>query len=155
MSDFSIPSLSLNLENVMHISIPSTQALLEDQGYTYNQSGLTYDQLGVMYGGIFNQNQDILPLLVSTFSEQPTLIIPQEVIKMVISATQALLADQGYTYNQAGLTYDQLGVQYGGVYNQDQDVLPLELSFTDIYATSNPPITNSGMLMGMLGLTYP
>ncbi len=40
----------------------------------------------------------------------PTLTIPQEgvLIKLEIPKTQALLENQGYTYNQAGFTYNQI-----------------------------------------------
>lgn len=38
--------------------------------------------------------------------------------------TQAKLANQGYTYNEAGLTYNQPGKQYGGIYQRDQDIIP-------------------------------
>lgn len=38
--------------------------------------------------------------------------------------TNALVANQGYAYNQAGFTYNQAGWMYGGVYNTNQDVIP-------------------------------
>ncbi len=41
----------------------NTDALVENQGYTYNQAGFTYNQVGVMYGGVYNTNQDIVPLV--------------------------------------------------------------------------------------------
>ena len=48
------------------ITIPSTQAKLSDQGYTYNQAGQTYNQAGVMYGGVYNYNWDFVPMHISS-----------------------------------------------------------------------------------------
>ena len=39
--------------------------------------------------------------------------------KMKVGRTEALLNDQGYTYNQAGFSYNQAGVTYGGIYQHD------------------------------------
>lgn len=97
-------------------------------------------------------------------SATPTFSVSTEGnITITIPQTQALLADQGYTYNQAGLTYNQVGVMYGGIYNQNQDSIPslfvamlehpLELSFTDIGIQGQTE--TSGQLIGILGLTYP
>ena len=45
----------------------------------------------------------------------------KDAIKPVVSArkTTKLLANQGYTYNRAGLTYNEIGLIYGGVYGYD------------------------------------
>ncbi len=52
--------------------------------------------------------------------------IAVDVIPKILNAlsTEAQLANQGYTYNQAGYSYNQLGVQYGGIYNYE-DVVPI------------------------------
>lgn len=36
-----------------------------------------------------------------------------------IQRTNKLLADQGFTYNEAGKTYNEIGMQYAGIYGQD------------------------------------
>jgi hypothetical protein len=41
-----------------------------------------------------------------------------------LGRTKARLLDQGYTYNQATFTYNQAGVDYGGLNNVNQDVVP-------------------------------
>lgn len=63
-------------------------------------------------------------------SSVPSFLIPQDgpTINMSITGTDALLADQGYTYNQAGFSYNQAGVQYGGIYNANEDIIPMVLS---------------------------
>ena len=97
----------------------------------------------------------------------PTFILDTETsIELTIAPTQAQLADQGYTYNQAGMTYNQAGVMYGGVYNTNQDLSPV---FANDTATLLTPSISSildigarqgqsavaGQLIGILGLTYP
>ena len=88
-------------------------------------------------------------------SVQPTLSFLTDMVGMIINATQTHAYDQGYTYNQSGQTYNQLGVAYGGVYNYNQDVVPATLTFSDVYSIFVPPSGNSGLLIGILGLTYP
>jgi hypothetical protein len=139
VKDSTIPSFSVSNEGNITITIPQTQALLQDQGYTYNQAGLTYNQTGIQYGGVYNTNQDFLPILSVAKLEQPSLQILSELMTLSAPRTQAQLENQGYTYNQSGLTYNQIGVMYGGVYNTNQDVLPMELSFTDIYSIQVTP----------------
>lgn len=39
----------------------NTNALVYDQGYTYNQAGFTYNQPGVFYGGVYNNNEYLIP----------------------------------------------------------------------------------------------
>src|SRR5437016_2075604 len=124
MPDYSIPSVTIPSDGAqINITIPQTQAFLTDQGYTYNQPGQTYNQAGVMYGGVTNETQDIIP----TFSDAVFTIYPQALTAMLImpsmqvDQTNAFLTNQGYTYNQAGLTYNQVGVDYGGVTNATQD----------------------------------
>lgn len=97
----------------------------------------------------------------------PSFSIPSDgaKINITIPPTDASLVDQGYTYNQAGLTYNQVGVEYGGIQASNQDVTemlfttdpvtPHNIIFDDIYTPFVPPPKNSGMLMGILGLTYP
>ena len=97
----------------------------------------------------------------------PSFLIPQDSvsINITISGTDAVVEDQGITYNQAGMTYNQAGIMYGGVYNTDEDIVPLDLtfsqtipvnmSFSDLYTPYVPVAPNHGMLIGILGLTYP
>ena len=71
--------------------------------------------------------------------------------------TQAKLYDQGFAYNEPEMTYNQANIAYGGVFNASQDSAPIMLSGFDFYTAGsrlNPPPSNSGMLIGMLGLTY-
>jgi hypothetical protein len=145
MKDSVLPSLSINTESNITLTIPSTQAQLSNQGYTYNQAGFTYNQPGVTYGGVYNQNQDVVPLLSSAQIEKPSLNIltDSQLIKFTISQTGALLNEQGYTYNQAGFTYNQIGVAYGGIYNQNQDSVPITLTFADIYTAKVVPLSNN------------
>lgn len=79
--------------------------------------------------------------------------------------TQAQVYEQGITYDQAGITYDNVGIAYGGVYNTNEDVVPLVslaenispfiAGYSDMYSQYVPPAADHGMLIGMLGLTYP
>ncbi len=109
--DSSIPKLSIvNEAAEIDISIPNTQAILEDQSYSYNQANFSYNQASVFYGGIYNFNQDIVPLSLS------------------IGNSQALLSDSGYTYNQSSFSYDQSSVAYGGVYNYNEDIVPIRVN---------------------------
>jgi hypothetical protein len=70
----------------------------------------------------------------------PTIVPqPESQIDVTISPTDALLADQGYTYNQAGVTYNQAGVMYGGLYQQNQDIIPV--FFNDVASFVTPSIS--------------
>lgn len=74
----------------------------------------------------------------------PSFLIPQDgqAIKLQITGTDALLEEQGYTYNQAGFSYNQAGVAYGGVYNTNEDIIPIDITFSDIYTNTAPPVPN-------------
>ena len=74
MKDSTVPSFSISTEGNITIIIPPTQALVANQGYTYNQSGLTYNQIGVQYGGVYNYNQDLVPMLFTTNTTNPSAI---------------------------------------------------------------------------------
>lgn len=151
--------MSKILSDTPILSGGTTQAQVYDQGITYNQAGLTYNQIGIAYGGVYKQGQDVIPAISLAEQISPSLIGEN---------TQAQVKDQGYTYNQAGFSYNQIGVMYGGIYNQNQDIIPIVslaeqivpsiYKYADIYkqgGTITPPPGNSGMLMGILGLTYP
>jgi hypothetical protein len=142
-----------------------TNKAIANQGYTYNQAGMTYNEIGVMYGGIYNH--DIYPTV--SLAKQVTMSATIKDIKPILigNRTNANIADQGYTYNEAGLTYNQIGVMYGGIY--DHDIYPL-ISMARLQKPMNiiginfdstvipptpPPGGNSGYLIGMLGMTYP
>ena len=156
MNDPTIPSVSTYNDSArITLSIPSTQAKVYNQGYSYNQDGFSYNQPNVNYGGVTNYNQDVMPILADYISVQPTLSFLTDMVKLVIGATQTRNYEQGYSYNQSGLTYNQVGVSYGGVYNYNQDVVPATLTFSDVYSIFVPPSGNSGLLIGILGLTYP
>lgn len=92
--------------------------------------------------------------------------VKKETASSFASRTDSLLYDQGITYNEAGLTYNEIGIAYGGVYGaQDKrnivsfarEVLPHNHVIRDLpgQAPTPPPAENSGMLIGILGLTYP
>src|SRR6266702_2922484 len=72
MADYSVPSFVLDKEIQVHLTIPPTEAILTDQGYTYNQAGLTYNQAGIQYGGVTNNNEDLMPVF-AILSEIPHL----------------------------------------------------------------------------------
>ena len=86
--------------------------------------------------------------------------------------TQAQVFKQGVTYSEAGVTYSKAGVKYGGVFNPDEDVIPVMSSrnvygdvpmianWTDQYTPGAGTTTgNSGMILGpglpWQFLTYP
>ena len=52
----------------------------------------------------------------------------QTQIDIKVQATDAILASQGYTYNEAGLSYDQAGVEYAGFSDGSEDVAPAILT---------------------------
>lgn len=101
-------------------------------------------------------------------SIKPVVTIRQSpAIAATVQKTNALVYDQGFTYNEAGKTYNEVGVAYGGLYGQDRmqmvatarQLLP-SISFAGDFAgtiapTPPPPGGNSGMLVGMLGMLYP
>lgn len=136
----------------------TTQSQSNEQGVTYNQAGYTYNQAGITYGGVYKLNQDVVPVV--SLAEQLAPVL-------MGGTTQAQVEEQGYTYNQAGFSYNQIGIMYGGIFNQNQDFAPiLSLAenirpsiygYNDIYTQGGTviPPSNSGMLMGILGLTYP
>ena len=51
----------------------NTDALVEEQGYTYNQPGMTYNQAGVMYGGVYNYGEDVIPAISLATSPVPSI----------------------------------------------------------------------------------
>ena len=142
MRDTSIPSFLIPQDSVsINITISGTDAVVEDQGITYNQAGMTYNQAGIMYGGVYNVNEDIYPFFSLFANDYP--------LHLNITGTDAGLEDQGYTYNQVALTYNQLGVMYAGIYNSNEDIVPLLVQaketipsvsgFIDIYTPFIPP----------------
>lgn len=131
MPDY-IPTLTISL----------TDAQVTNQGYTYNQPGFTYNQPGVTYGGLYNVNQDVIPILSLAETINP---------KVTIQDTLAKVTNQGYTYNQAGFTYNQVGVSYGGIYNlfditpivsMAKQVITRIAGYSDAYTVVEP---NQGM----------
>ena len=112
-------------------------AITDPLNYTYNQAGVTY-------GGLYNQNEDVTPMLSNALLDSPSLslIVEPQFLDIILSNTQAKVLDQGYTYNQATFTYNHVLVDYGGLYNQNDDILPLTLTFTDTYTKKSTPSSN-------------
>lgn len=50
-------------ETKIHLSIPQTQATVQNDGYTYDQATFTYNQATIPYEGINNTSEDVVPLL--------------------------------------------------------------------------------------------
>ncbi len=80
-----IPSISLAKDTSPKLTGSRTQAQLEEQGYTYNQSGFGYNQPGAMYAGVYNYDQDVFPTvsnidthvpLIASFADIYTTFIP-------------------------------------------------------------------------------
>lgn len=142
------------------LSGSDTQGLVADQaGYTFNQAGQSFNQAGVQFGGVY-QNQLDSPVFttVAPLADIPTFSGNAD--------TDAVLTDPGYTFNQAGQSFNQAGVQFGGITGYQTADMPIFatirkdapriVNYADIYTPFVPPsTTNSGMLMGILGLTYP
>lgn len=143
------------------IRLGRTNVLLENQGITYNETGLTYNEAGIFYGGIYNH--DIVPM-VNSISVKKTINSANSFKpKMSVGRTERLLADQGFTYNEATNTYNEAGMEYGGIYKYDvvpivsfaRQVHPTITFGMDFGASVIPAPTGSrGKLIGMLGLTY-
>lgn len=81
-----------------------------------------------------------------------------------VGKTNTQIYDQGITYNEAGVSYNDARYAYGGIYgfdiyplvNKGVDIRPRIVAAGDFQGTApTPPTGNSGMLIGMLGLTYP
>ncbi len=143
MKDVTIPTFQVFQEGVpIRITVPNTQAQLEDQGNTFNQAGHSFNQAGDVFGGIYSRNQDVTPIIDTARLESPTLTILTDslFLKMKVPQTQAQVEDQGNTFNQAGHSFNQAGDMFGGIYNRNQAILPLTLTFEDIYGkTIIPP----------------
>lgn len=66
--------------------------------------------------------------------------------------TDAQVYEQGITYDSAGITYDNIGIAYGGVYNTNEDIIPIVslaetvtpniFGYSDIYTNITPPPPN-------------
>lgn len=144
------------------VTVRKTTKSLANQGYTYNQVGLTYNEIGVIYGGVYEY--DVVPMVSLSKVTNPSASVKYNKPSMYVGKTQKQILDQGHTYNEAGLTYNQIGVMYGGIYNYDvvpmmslaRSQKPINIIGMDFSSVSTPPIpTNSGYLIGMLGMTYP
>ncbi len=82
-------------------------------------------------------------------------IVPQMVGK---GNSQGGLDDNGLTFNEPGVSFNEPGVTFGGFYGFAEGyVVPHIVGYADIYTTQGtvPPGGSSGMLIGMLGITYP
>jgi hypothetical protein len=81
--DTTIPSFLIPQDGVvMNFSVTGTDALIEDQGYTYNQAGFTYNQTGVAYGGVYNTNEDILPMTLSAQAIEPMNLFAHDIYSL-------------------------------------------------------------------------
>ena len=145
------------------IRIGRTNVTISNQGYTYNESGFTYNQIGWQYGGKFGQ--DITPIVSLSKSVKPKMQVASIKPSLKVNRTNVVINNQGYTYNEAGFTYNELGWMYGVIFGHDIYPLIANAVLTkpritlgrDFGAKVTPPTPtgNSGMLIGMLGLTYP
>jgi hypothetical protein len=150
---------SLALQITPTLSGSDTQGLVADQGYTFNQAGQTFNEVGVMFGGLY-QNQLDFPVFttIAPLADTPRISGNAD--------TEATLTDQGYTFNQAGQTFNEVGVMFGGISGYQTADMPIFatiqkdapriVNYADIYTPFvPPPTTDSGTLIGILGLTYP
>lgn len=105
------------------------------------------------YGGL----PDVVP-------ETPTIRhVFMKNIGVRVNRTNKAIQNQGYTYNEAGITYNQAGVMYGGIYGGDifrlvstsRDTKPHIITTGDIGFAGGTASAGNGMLIGMLGMTYP
>lgn len=132
------------------IVIGKSHATINDEGITYNEAGVTYNEAGVSYGGLYDY--DVSPLISQAKGNAPT---------MNVGRTRAAIYDQDITYNEAGLSYNEAGYAYGGFYEHDiyplisgaRAISPRIVLSGDLQGTQSAG--NSGMLMGIMGLTYP
>ena len=72
--------------------------------------------------------------------------------------TDAQIFEQGITYDQAGITYDNVGIAYGGIYNTNEDVIPMVslaeqvrptiFGYSDMYTNVMPPPPNNQRVVG-------
>ena len=74
-----VPQFAVDKEDKINLIIPQTDAVLTDQGYTYNQAGVTYNQAGVTYGGITNPIADVVPMVLSAVATTPSIAIITDV----------------------------------------------------------------------------
>jgi len=51
----------------------TTNAQVENQGFTYDQAGFSFNQAGWMYGGMYNVDQDSAPLISLAENISPTI----------------------------------------------------------------------------------
>lgn len=83
-----------------------------------------------------------------------------------VQKTEALLKDDGITYDEPGYSYDQSGVVYGGLYGNDtvpmyayanvqNPSIRFIMDFSGTEQQHGTIILGQGMLIGMLGMTYP
>ena len=85
--------------------------------------------------------------------------------KVTIQKTTVLMYDQGYTYNESGFSYNESGVAYGGLYGYNTVQInptivakvPFIVSGINVSGTVLPHERElgAGMMIGMLGMTYP
>ncbi len=84
----------------------------------------------------------------------------------VIQRTNAQNYNPGITFDEAGVSFDDSRFAFGGKYESDivpmidmaQSVRPAIAGYFDIYTTVGTaplPPANSGMLIGILSMTYP
>jgi hypothetical protein len=135
----------------------SPQSHLSNDLVSYNEANVTYNDIRYSYGGYYG----------FTDITRPTISLAS-IIQPLLAGTETLahLLNQAITYNEVNVSYNDLRYSYGGVYGFT-DVVPIIARvynpkprithFADIYNAGSvtPPSSNSGMLIGMLGMTYP
>lgn len=86
--------------------------------------------------------------------------------KTNLQRTEAAVENPGITYNETGFSYNQAGVAYGGLYGNDitqiinlaQLQKPRVAIFSEVGGTQishGTVVLDRGMLIGILGMTYP
>jgi len=160
---FTVPKIK-GLSVKPTITLGKTKKQIEDQGFTYNQIGFTYNQNNWQYGGIYEH--DSIPLVSLAKKVFPTMRSSSVKPSLKVNKTNKEIENQNYTYNQTGFSYNEVGWEYGGLFNHDiyplisqakkeQPHLRLGMDFGATVIPPPPPGSNSGMLIGLLGLTYP
>jgi hypothetical protein len=145
------------------VKLERTNANNSTQSYTYNQDGFTYNEIGWEYGGRYEH--DVKPIIASASVKSPRMVSFSVKPNLKVQRTNRDTNTQTYTYNEAGFSYNQSGWEYGGLFNHD--IYPLiaqarmqkpSIVFGKDFGSTilpPPPTGNSGMLIGMLGMTYP
>ena len=146
------------------IKIQNTNALISNQGYTYNEPFKTYNEIGLMYCGLYGH--DNIPQFSHSLAVSPIFKpIKNDKSNIIVQKTKKDISSQLFTYNESGKSYNELGMMYGGIYGFDiapilnmvkafYPSITLGMDFNS-QAPISPPSGMSGMSIGLLlALTY-